>query len=352
MKIWEKMDTVYHLLEDELSKKIFEKKVEWMFGEGRDETDGLLYETYENSRILDLERTYGKNVRYAIAGAGDCGERTFRALRHAGFQVAYFLDNDRKKHGGEKFGVPIISFADVCTIKEDIIVILDNIRLQNMFYHELLEIGYSPAKIYLNPDNIVRTAFGNIYYDLPELKHQKDEVFMDCGGFDGESTKEFIKWCGGEYEKIYVFEPMEEGIVLAESNLTELENVSLVQCALGMQDGEAQFAQSYGGMKGSRLGLGGDHTFSVPVRSIDSILEGSKASFIKMDVEGAELSALKGAERTLRRYKPKLAVSLYHKNEDIIEIPLWIKSVVPEYKFYIRHYSNKRWDLVLYCVAD
>lgn len=59
-----------------------------------------------------------------------------------------------------------------------------------------------------------------------------------------------------------------------------------------------------------------------------------------------------GARNTLLNYKPKLAISLYHKNEDLYEIPLWLNLLVPEYKFYLRHYSNKRWDLVLYCVAD
>lgn len=350
-KIWDKMRFIYDLLEDDLSKNIFERKIRWMLG-GKDETADLLYKTYSNSRIIDLERTYGKNIRYAVAGAGKCGEQTYRALTHAGFQVACFLDNDAKKQGKKIFGIPIISFADLRLMKEDIIVILDNIRLQNMFYHELMEMGYSPNKIYLSLQNIVRTAFGNIYYDLPQLRHQKDEVFLDCGGFDGESTREFIKWCGGEYEEIYVIEPMDEGIALSNFNLADAAHITLVQCALGSQDGEACFAQSYGGIKGSRLGTGGDNIFSVPLRSIDSILKGGKATFIKMDIEGAELSALQGAENTLRKHRPKLAISLYHKNEDIIEIPIWIKSVVPDYKFYIRHYSNKRWDLVLYCVPE
>lgn len=70
-----------------------------------------------------------------------------------------------------------------------------------------------------------------------------------------------------------------------------------------------------------------------------------------MDIEGAELEALKGAEKVLRKCKPKLAISLYHKNEDLYQIPIWLSKVVPEYKFYLRHYSNKRWDLVLYCEA-
>ena len=62
------------------------------------------------------------------------------------------------------------------------------------------------------------------------------------------------------------------------------------------------------------------------------------------------MEALKGGVNTLKRCHPRLAISLYHKRLDMIEIPLWLKNNIPDYKFYLRHYSNKLWDLVLYCV--
>lgn len=69
-----------------------------------------------------------------------------------------------------------------------------------------------------------------------------------------------------------------------------------------------------------------------------------------MDIEGSELEALKGAVHTIQRDKPKLAICIYHKPEDMTEIPLYIKSLVPEYKFYVRHHSNCWTDTVLYAV--
>ena len=67
-------------------------------------------------------------------------------------------------------------------------------------------------------------------------------------------------------------------------------------------------------------------------------------------IEGAELEALKGAKETIQRDKPKLAVCIYHRPEDMVEIPLYIKQLVPDYKLYIRHHSNTAGETVLYAV--
>ena len=82
------------------------------------------------------------------------------------------------------------------------------------------------------------------------------------------------------------------------------------------------------------------------------LMNKEEVTFIKMDIEGAELKALKGAKNIILRDKPKLAISIYHKPEDIVEIPLFIKELVPEYKLYIRHYSNDSIETVLYAVIS
>ena len=81
---------------------------------------------------------------------------------------------------------------------------------------------------------------------------------------------------------------------------------------------------------------------------IDSFNE--EVTFIKMDLEGSELRALMGAERIIRQYKPKLAISLYHKPEDIWELPLYILSLNSEYIFFIDHYSVATAETVLYAL--
>lgn len=87
----------------------------------------------------------------------------------------------------------------------------------------------------------------------------------------------------------------------------------------------------------------------IEVVSLDSYIK-EKVTFIKMDIEGAELEALKGCQNTIKKYRPKLAISVYHKKEDIIEIPGYIMSLVPDYHFYLRHYSSGFAETVLYAL--
>ena len=69
-----------------------------------------------------------------------------------------------------------------------------------------------------------------------------------------------------------------------------------------------------------------------------------------MKKEGAELEALKGAAKTIKKYKPKLAVCLYHKVPDIIKLPLFVLNLIPDYKLYIRHWTNGRTETVLLAI--
>ena len=94
-----------------------------------------------------------------------------------------------------------------------------------------------------------------------------------------------------------------------------------------------------------------DGSTVIETRTIDSSVDSrERITFIKMDVEGAELQSLMGAQNTIQRYRPKLAICIYHKREDMTQIPLYIKSLIPDYKLYVRHYSNNVNETVLYAV--
>jgi hypothetical protein len=92
------------------------------------------------------------------------------------------------------------------------------------------------------------------------------------------------------------------------------------------------------GNTSSKVCSSGEPITVVPID--DLVQTGERVTFIKMDVEGAELESLKGAEKTICRDRPKLAVCIYHKREDMVEIPLFIKKLVPDYKLYVRMHAN------------
>lgn len=81
--------------------------------------------------------------------------------------------------------------------------------------------------------------------------------------------------------------------------------------------------------------------------ALDSLIE-IQPTFIKMDIEGAEMEALEGAKRRIMNGTPKLAICVYHKAEDIWKIPLWIHQLVPDYKLYLRHHNDDYEETVIY----
>ena len=96
-----------------------------------------------------------------------------------------------------------------------------------------------------------------------------------------------------------------------------------------------------------------DSKQSVPINvlSIDDFMKDKEApTFIKMDIEGSETEALLGAKKIIKKYKPKLAISVYHNATDLWKIPLLIKSLNNDYKIYLRHYSNEIMDTICYAV--
>ena len=84
--------------------------------------------------------------------------------------------------------------------------------------------------------------------------------------------------------------------------------------------------------------------------SIDEMLDGQRASYIKMDIEGAEMEALQGAHDTINKFRPKLAISVYHKEDDLWNIPYYLHEKYPWYKFYLRHYTTITTETILYAV--
>ncbi|MER2190113.1 MAG: FkbM family methyltransferase [Solibacillus sp.] len=182
------------------------------------------------------------------------------------------------------------------------------------------------------------------YFLLDILDFSNEEVFIDGGGYSGDTIKEFITLTDNKYEKIYSFEPGETSFAIIEKNFSNDERIECFN--LGLWDKESSlFFEDNGLDLGNKVSTQGN--IEIKVNSIDNLIQGP-VTFIKMDIEGAELEALEGAKTIIQKYKPKLAICIYHKYDDLWRIPNYIKELVPEYKLFIRHHSLMNSDTVVY----
>ncbi|MBQ8632559.1 MAG: FkbM family methyltransferase [Lachnospiraceae bacterium] len=198
-----------------------------------------------------------------------------------------------------------------------------------------------------NPKELPAYSKHDQYFVKDIVPLTDTEVFIDCGAFDGDTMKDFIKVTKGNYQSIVCFEPVDEFHKKLEKRGAG-KKVTAICAGVYKESTTLQFNAEAG--KGSSISSNAENTISVPVRAIDDVPECENATFIKMDVEGSELDALKGAKQTILRNKPKLAICLYHKTKDFIEIPTWIHTLVPEYKLYVRHHSFSVNETVLYAI--
>lgn len=188
------------------------------------------------------------------------------------------------------------------------------------------------------------------YFAKDILSLTENEVFVDCGAYNGDTLLDFMKHApNGKCRRYYALEPDEGNCVGLRNVITEngLRNVEII--TKGAWDTKATL--KFTGGAGSNAGISSTGSVHVEVDSIDNLLfSGSDVTFIKMDVQGVELKALQGAVKTIRRDHPALAICVYHKPQDLFEIPLYIKSLVPEYKLYLRHHAWSLIETVLYAV--
>jgi len=184
------------------------------------------------------------------------------------------------------------------------------------------------------------------YFDDEIIKLSENEIFIDGGGYNGDTVTQFIKSSKGKYNKIYCFEPNPGIYKWLTDNTREIKNLTLYEKGLYSRSERLRFSDNGWG---SSINEEGEMT--VDTVALDQILADEKITYIKLDVEGGELEGLKGAENIIKKHKPKLAVCVYHKPEDLWVLPLYINKLSAEYKLYIRHYSgDNHFETVLYCV--
>ena len=211
---------------------------------------------------------------------------------------------------------------------------------------------------------------GNIAY-LFECQSGEDEVtdsliplkgrkgtLVDLGGYDGDTVRRWITVSGGDFEQILSLEPDVKNFRRMQRKMEgwDLSRVTCIHAAAHSEKTTLTF-EVRGGRNSSRLDAGGNlrgKTVEVPAESVDGLLQGKPAGLIKMDVEGNEAEALKGAAETIRLTHPPLMISAYHRSEDLYALPLLADALAGGgYRFYLRHHPYiPAWETNYYAVSE
>ena len=187
------------------------------------------------------------------------------------------------------------------------------------------------------------------YFPLDVVSLTDQEVFVDCGAFTGDTVGLFVTACSNQFSSIICFEPDASNFSVLNRTLID-DRIVKIQSGVWNEESTLTFVADKGA--GSTISTETTTTTSVHVVAIDGVQACQKATFIKMDIEGAERNALKGAAEVIRRNRPKLAISIYHSNEEMLGIPEYLHSTLEDYSFHVRHHSLNWQDTVLYAIPN
>lgn len=190
----------------------------------------------------------------------------------------------------------------------------------------------------------------DIQYFPADIFDFREEVLLDGGAYIGDTIEEFQKVCaacGAKIKKVYAFEPDKKNYEKLVENPKIVIDMDAIPAGLSNANENLSF---HGGEGGSSM-IDEEGETCTKVIAVDSMHMEMVPTIVKMDIEGYELAALQGMKELIKTHKPKLAICIYHKQSDIWEIPGYIKSLVPEYRFYIRNYTNWLDEIVLYGVV-
>ena len=337
----ELMKKIYAKLSDDLSKEIFMYRIMASISEWDESWDTKLFRT--NGKLAEFIRLV-ENFPGDVVVMG-CGYRGKQLVRlHKAIKWKCFIDNAPKESTYEN--IPVRK-ADLFLqeYKDELVVISSKIYNLEM-YQQLVENGVRKENI-IDYGAILNEIRDDQYFDLEELPISEEEVFIDLGCFDAMTDVALKRKIGGKLKMVIAFEPDLRRVQCCKENL-EHAGISYQLVERGGWSEECTL--HFGIHDKSGLLVLGDSGEEVKVTSVDRVLGGNSASFIKMDIEGSEYEALRGCKNTILKYKPKLAISVYHKFTDIFDIPALIMEYCPDYKLYLRHYAPDSNETVLYAI--
>ena len=187
--------------------------------------------------------------------------------------------------------------------------------------------------------------FNHLTYEI----YSDNEVYVDCGAYNGDTARKYSKFTDGRYKKIFVLEPMQENIKLLKATVAKLHDVELFPVGAWKEKNTLCFEENGSASKAVESDCGS----AIDVNSLDNMFLDQNVTFIKMDIEGSEYEALLGARKIIEKCMPKLAICVYHKPTDLINIFMFLRrfrNEEKEYKFFLRHHANDECETVLYAI--
>ena len=183
-----------------------------------------------------------------------------------------------------------------------------------------------------------------------------NESFLDAGAYIGDTIESMINHSHKIFKNIYAFEPLTNNCKKIKQLLEEKyepciqQKIKIYNYGLSNKNEQLYFSG-----EGDQANLTDGHKgTAIPVVDIKTCLTSQELmdlTYIKMDIEGFELPVLQTMEEVIAIKKPKLAICVYHKPQDIVDIPLYLNKICPAYKLYLRHHTNWVFETVLYAVA-
>jgi len=362
-----RMAELYNLLEDRLSKDIFWARLQ-MDCEATIEREERLFEltgiaTDEDIHIKERmkavsDKAVADGKKLFLYGTKYTGKLAGKLILQQGGDFYAYCVRNHERFADGILGKQVYPPEYVFEHPDECYVLIAATDAAEEISRILKEHGFPENHIffYIRP-SLVKNLLEKQYFEFPEL-FPKGKAFVDGGCCDCGTSKRFAQWCGGDYSKIFAFEPDPKNCqrcrAAADSSSLRLE---LIPSGLSDCAGSISFV-AYG--TGNSYIPGPEEVFNIyrekvrgqeitiPTTALDDIVRETEIGFIKMDIEGSELSALHGAEKTLLKDKPLLAICVYHRCGDVLVIMDYLHKLVPQYHFWLRQYYCGGSETVLY----
>lgn len=233
----------------------------------------------------------------------------------------------------------VFSHRDILASLPDLLADAQSVRVLNAL------IGF---RLTLDPEVLAPIIEWDLYGPQHVLSYSDNEVYVDGGAFDGDTIARFIDRMHGKFDKIIGFEPDTQTFRQLQQRFMQDARVTAINKGLYSHTDVLYFDNV--GTRASSLTSEKTAGIEVPVTSIDEVLARERVTYIKMNIEGAEIPALRGATTAIMQHKPKLGISVYHRPTDLWEIPRLVKSLRDDYQLYLRQHDGGVIESVLYAI--